>query len=85
MGPTVLARNFGLTWEVAGWLLIPFLAKLPLADTLRLRKRVAEGLATTFASHFAKRVELDALLTRDVALACNAKATGAKFLVTPQG
>jgi NADPH2:quinone reductase len=84
-GPTILNRSFGLTWELAGWLLLVQLANLPLADTLRLRKRVADGLTTTFASHFSARVGLDELLARDVAIACNAKATGAKYLVTPQG
>jgi NADPH2:quinone reductase len=84
-GPTILNRSFGLTWELAGWLLLVQLANLPLEDTIRLRKRVVDGLTTTFASHFGHRVGLAELLTRNVAMACNAKATGAKFLVVPQG
>ena len=85
MGPTVLTRAFGFTWDVAGWLLLPFLAKLPMEDTLRLRARVAQGLSTTFASHFKARVTLEEMLTREAALAYNAKATGEKYLVAPTG
>src|SRR5690606_32919386 len=58
MGPTVLTRAFGFTWDVAGWLLLPFLARLPMEDTMRLRARVAQGLTSTFASHFKARVTL---------------------------
>lgn len=85
MGPTVLHRSFGLTWELGGWLLIPFLGKLSLEDTMRLRTRVAQGLTTTFASHFKAQVTLEEMLTREAALAYNAKATGEKYLVTPNG
>jgi len=85
LGPTILNRGFGLTWEVAGWLLIPFLATLSPEESLRLRQRVAGGLTTTFASHFKAKIGLDAMLTRDVALAYNAKATGEKYLVLPNG
>ena len=83
MGPTALTRAFGFTWDVGGWLLLPFLAKLSTEDTMRLRARVAQGLTSTFASHFKARVTLEEMLTRETALAYNAKATGAKYLVTP--
>jgi NADPH2:quinone reductase len=85
LGPTILNRSFGLTWDVAGWLLIPFLAAQPPEEALRLRQRVAQGLTTTFASHFKARIGLDEMLTREVALAYNAKATGEKYLVLPNG
>lgn len=85
LGPTVLNRSFGLTWDVAGWLLIPFLSTLPLEDQVRLRQRVAKGLTTTFASQFKAKIGLEEMLTREVALAYNAKATGEKYLVLPNG
>lgn len=85
LGPTILNRGFGLTWEVAGWLLIPFLATLPLEDQARLRGSVASRLTTTFASRFKAKIGLEDMLTRDVALAYNAKATGEKYLVMPNG
>ncbi|WEK47667.1 MAG: zinc-binding dehydrogenase [Candidatus Andeanibacterium colombiense] len=82
-GPTVLNRSFGLTWDVGGWLLTPFLAQLPPEDQLRLRQRVVKGLTTTFASRFKAQIGLEEMLTRDVALAYNAKATSEKYLVRP--
>lgn len=83
LGPTILTRSFGLSWEVGGWLLIPFLAKLPPEDSARLRQRVAAGLTTTFSSQFKAKAGLYEILRKDVALACNAKATGEKYLIVP--
>ena len=85
LGPTILNRSFGLTWDVAGWLLIPFLMMLPPEEQARLRQRVAGGLTTTFASHFKAKIGLEEMLTKEVALAYNAKATGEKYLVLPNG
>jgi len=82
-GPTLLTRSFGLSWEVGGWLLIPFLAKLPPEDTARLRDRVAKGLTTTFSSQFKGKVGLSEMLRKDIAQTYNARATGEKYLVTP--
>lgn len=83
LGPIVLNRSFGFSWDVGGWLLLPFLSTLSPEDMGRLRQRVTDGLSTTFASHFKQSVGLNELLTCDVALACNAKATGEKYLLTP--
>ena len=44
-----------------------------------------EGLTTTFASHYKARIGLDEMLTREAALAYNAKRTGEKYLVLPNG
>ncbi len=35
--PTVLTRSFGMAWGVGGWLLTPFLGKIGLEGTIRLR------------------------------------------------
>ncbi|HSG33236.1 MAG TPA: NADH oxidase, partial [Sphingomonadaceae bacterium] len=83
LGPIILNRSFGLTWEVAGWLLIPFMMKLRPEDSARLRDRVAAGLTTTFASHFKASIGLAAMLERENAIRYNAKATGEKYLVVP--
>lgn len=84
LGPIVLNRGaLGFAWDVAGWLLIPFLAKQGVEGQMRLAGRVVQGLTTTFASHYKARVSLEEMLTRDVALAYNAKATGEKYLVVP--
>jgi NADPH2:quinone reductase len=85
LSPTILARRFGLTWEVAGWLLLPFLARQSMESMLRLRGRVAAGLESTFASRFSARNNLVESLRKVNATIFNAKATGAKYLVVPHG
>ena len=81
--PTVLNRNFGLTWSVSGWHLTPFLGKAGPEVTARLRQRVADEITTTFASNYGMRLSLtDAVdpanLQRDAQM-----ATGDKALITP--
>jgi hypothetical protein len=85
LSPTILNRNFGLEWEAAGWLLIPFLAKQTKESAFRMRRQIAEGLETIFASSFAARVSLVESLEKANATTFNAKATGAKYLIVPQG
>ncbi|MEP7221219.1 MAG: zinc-binding dehydrogenase [Novosphingobium sp.] len=82
-GPTILKRTFGFTWGVNGWLLMPFLASVGAAGVAAMSQRVMSGLTNTFASHYKAQVSLEQMLTRDAALAYNAKATGEKYLVVP--
>jgi len=81
--PTELARNYGLTWGLGGWLLTPFLAKLGAAGTQRLRQRVADELKTTFASHYTAEISLAEALKPEVIRAYQAKSTGSKYLIVP--
>lgn len=85
LGPTVINRSFGFSWGVCGFLLTPFLVKLGAEGAERLRQRVRDELTTTFASHFKARISLETALTREVALAYNARATGEKYLIVPHG
>jgi NADPH:quinone reductase len=83
-GPTVLTRNFGMAWGIGGWLLTPFIQGAG-ADTFgRLRARVAAELTTTFASSYTREVSLAGMLNPDAFNAYVKRATGEKFLVTPQ-
>ncbi len=84
-GPTLLNRTFGFSWALSGFLLTPFLAKIGAENAERLRQRVRDELTTTFASHFKARISLDEALTREAALAYNARATGEKYLIVPHG
>jgi NADPH2:quinone reductase len=84
-GPTVLNRSFGFQFEFAGWLLMPMLARLGADTAERMRQRVLAGLTTTFASHYKARVTLDRMLERDAVLDYNARRTGEKYLVLPNG
>ncbi|KUR73838.1 zinc-binding dehydrogenase [Novosphingobium sp. Fuku2-ISO-50] len=85
MGPTVLNRSFGFGWAVGGFLLFPFLGTLEPEAVEQMRQRVRDELTTTFASHFKARVTLEQALTREAALTYNARATGEKYLIVPQG
>jgi NADPH:quinone reductase len=83
-GPTTLTRNFGMAWGLGGWLLTYFLQSAD-AETLgRLRARVAAELTTTFASTYTREVSLAGMLRPDAFNRYVKRATGEKFLVTPQ-
>jgi NADPH2:quinone reductase len=81
--PTELARSYGLSWSVGGWLLTPFLMKLGAEGGARLRKRVADELKTTFASHYTAEISLAEALQPEVIAAYNRKTTGEKYLINP--
>ena len=83
VGPTELARSYGLTWGVGGFLLTPFLGKLGMEGTMRLRQRVVDELKTTFASHYTNVISLREALDLDTIKAYNRKATGEKYLIDP--
>ncbi|WP_431236544.1 zinc-binding dehydrogenase [Mycolicibacterium aichiense] len=81
--PTVLTRNFGMSWGIGGWLLTPFLATAGTETIGRLRARVAAELTTTFASSYTREVSLAGMLQPDAFTEYVKRATGEKFLVTP--
>ncbi|MCV7346279.1 zinc-binding dehydrogenase [Mycolicibacterium rhodesiae] len=81
--PTVLTRNFGMSWGIGGWLLTPFLKTAGAETISRLRARVAAELTTTFASNYTREVSLAGMLKPDAFNEYVKRATGEKFLVTP--
>jgi NADPH:quinone reductase len=83
-GPTTLTRDFGMAWGVGGWLLTPFLQSIGAEAFGALRARVATELTTTFASTYTREVSLAGMLRPDAFHAYVKRATGEKFLVTPQ-
>lgn len=84
-GPTILNRNFGFSWNVGGWLLFPFLQSAPPEVGERMRARVRDSLTTTFASQYKARISLKDALTREAVLTYNARRTGEKYLLLPNG
>ncbi|MFU8816942.1 MAG: zinc-binding dehydrogenase [Pseudomonadales bacterium] len=82
-GPTVLNRNFGMTWGLGGWLLTPFLQKIGPEAAQQLRERVAAEVKTTFASHYTREVSLTEALSLDAIGVYGKQATGEKYLVCP--
>lgn len=82
--PTILTRKFGMAWGIGGWLLTPFLASAGAETIGRLRARVAAELMTTFASSYTRDVSLAGMLQPEAFNEYVKRATGEKFLVTPQ-
>ena len=82
--PIELRRRFGFAWGVGGWLLTPFLARTSAEDLDRLRRRVADELTTTFASHYSDEISLREALDVQTLQRCARQATGEKFLLRPQ-
>jgi NADPH:quinone reductase-like Zn-dependent oxidoreductase len=83
VGPTVLNRSFGFSWNLGGFLLTPFLMKAGAETAQRLRARVVAELTTTFKSHYSHEVTLEQALNLDVITGYNAKRTGEKYLICP--
>ncbi|MEX1665191.1 zinc-binding dehydrogenase [Zhongshania arctica] len=83
MSPTILNRNFGFSWGISAWLLTPFTQKVGMAKTMELRKRVANELRSTFASHYSDEISLIEALDKDIVAAYSQQATGRKFLINP--
>lgn len=83
-GPTVLTRNFGFSWGLGGWLLMPFLQKAGKQKVMELQTRVAAGLKTTFASHYTQEISLAETLSPQAMAVYAKQATGEKFLIKPQ-
>ncbi|HWU13241.1 MAG TPA: zinc-binding dehydrogenase [Caulobacter sp.] len=83
VSPTVLSRNFGLTWGMGGWLLMEFLAKLEPQDVKRLQDRVIAELKTTFASRYTAEISLAEAIDPAVVQAYARQATGEKYLINP--
>lgn len=82
-GPTILTRSFGFAWSVGGWLLTPFLQKIGPDAMAVLRQRVADGLSTTFQSHYTRDISLAEALNLETLAVYARQATGEKFLIKP--
>ena len=83
-GPTTLRRDFGMSWSVGGWLLMPFLARIGQEAADRLRQRVADEITTTFASSYGMRLSLDDAVDPEQVKRYARMASGDKALITPQ-
>ena len=83
-GPTTLRRDFGMSWGIGGWLLMPFLARIGPEAADRLRRRVADEITTTFASSYGMRLSLADVVDPEIVARYGRMATGDKAVVTPQ-
>jgi hypothetical protein len=82
-GPTILRRDFGMSWSLGGWLLTPFLIKIGQEAADRLRQRVADEITTTFASSYGTRLTLAEAVDPAQVARYAKMATGDKALITP--
>lgn len=82
LAPTVLNRGYGFAWSVGGWLLTPFMQRVGIEKIQRMQARVVSELTTTFASHYAQHLSLDAALSVDAVQQYGVRRTGQKTLIT---
>jgi NADPH2:quinone reductase len=82
-GPTEFQRSFGMAWGMGGWLVFNELQKLDAATVDSFKRRVAAELKTTFASHYTGQVSLAQALSPEHIAVYGKRATGEKYLVTP--
>lgn len=83
--PTLLRRDFGMSWGIGGWLLTPFLGRIGGERSQELRQRVADEITTTFASAYGHRLTLEEAVDPEHVKRYGKMATGDKALVTPHG
>lgn len=83
-GPTELTRGFGMAWGVGGWLLTPYLMAADPQEVGQMRQYVADHLGDIFASHYTARISLEEALKPDTIRRYAKRATGEKYLLTPQ-
>jgi hypothetical protein len=83
-GPTILRRDFGMSWSIGGWLLTPFLVEIGQEAADRLRQRVADEITTTFESTYGMRLSLADAVDPEQVRRYARMATGDKALVAPQ-
>jgi NADPH2:quinone reductase len=81
--PTELARDYGMSWGIGGWLVMNYLHKIGAESVARLKERVARELKTIFTSKYSAEISLVEMLQLDVIAAYRKRETGKKYLVDP--
>lgn len=84
LSPILLRRTGGFAWGVGGWLLPNFIAKVGQEKVMQLAARVGAEITTTFATKYTAEISLKEALNLDILQAYSLKATGEKYLITPQ-
>ena len=82
--PTVLERRYGLTWGIGGFLMTTALQRIGADGVDAMKRRVLAEATSTFASRYVARIGLDELLAPDTLAKIARRATGEKYLLTPQ-
>lgn len=79
--PLTLLRNYGLAWEIGGYLLLHLLERIGPDRVDALKRRIADGLKTTFAMRFSHVVSLGDAVSPDVLREAGKRATSHKYLI----
>lgn len=82
--PTLLKRDFGMSWSIGGFLILNQLQKFGEKKVGELRNRIIDELQTTFSSNYTQEISLEELLYADVAKMYCSRVTGQKYLLCPQ-
>ncbi|MEL0131558.1 MAG: zinc-binding dehydrogenase [Betaproteobacteria bacterium] len=80
---TEVARNFGFSWKMGGWLLFNYMDTLNEKEIKQLHERVISELQTTFKSHYSKTVSLAEALSLESIKEYYKRSSGAKYLINP--
>jgi NADPH2:quinone reductase len=83
--PKLIQGNIGTAWSVSGWLMSWSLEKFGVETITRMRKRVTDGLKTTFATQYGAEIRLAEMLDPEMIKRYAKTATGEKFLVKMTG
>ncbi len=81
--PTTLNRNYGMAWGVGGWLVTPIIQKVGGEGFNKMKKRIAEGIHTTFKSEFFREISLEEAIQPDIICAYAKAASGEKYYINP--
>ena len=81
--PTILKRNFGPAFGVAGWLLPNYLQRIGPEAMGQFQARVLAALKTTFACHYTREISLAEALRIEEIEVYSKRSTGGKYLINP--
>jgi len=81
--PTILKRNFGPAFGVAGWLLPNYLQKIGPEAMGQFQAHVLAALKTTFACHYTREISLAEALRIEEIEVYSKRSTGGKYLINP--
>lgn len=81
VAPIQMLGTYGLSWDVAGWLIYNFLEEVGAEVKERLKARVSSEVMTTFSTTFSKTIGFADIINPQVIIGANEKSTGGKYLV----
>lgn len=79
--PLQLLRNYGLAWDLGGWLVFHFLERIGPERLEALKQRIAAELKTSFVLSYSHVISLEQACDPDILRAAARRATGEKYLI----